>query len=186
MTELKLLTSTLDKETLRTVFDHPEAVRHHIENLLLRLQEEKNSLNRARIHAEIGNYKRGLGELVSAEEHLLAAIAIVEHRAEGRRQAVVYGIRLAHVYHWQAKWSVALEMFNRLLEKTNLSEFHSLKDFVLQHRGKMYFDQGRMQDALDDFESALALRLVKSDQELVDSTQHALTAVRRKLAKTPL
>jgi tetratricopeptide (TPR) repeat protein len=179
-----LLSTTTDKESLRATFDHPVSVLKHVTCLLLKLQAENDLINKARIHAEIGNYKRGLGELLSAEEHLLSALAIVETNAATKRQAIIYSIRLAHVYHWQAKWDVALEMFNKLLEKTSETEFFDLKDFVWQHRGKMYFDQGRFEEALQDFENALVLRFEKNDLELVESTQQALSATRCRLAKS--
>jgi tetratricopeptide (TPR) repeat protein len=181
MSELELLTSTSDDETLRATFNHPEAVTRHVEKLLIKLRTENDLLQKARIHAEIGNFKRGLRELTSAEEHLVAALAIVEDRLEARRQAVVYRIRLANVYHWQEQWKKALETFNLLYEITSRSEFHDLRDYVLQHRGKMHFDQGNFEKALRDFEIALDLRLVKDDHELIESTQQALAAVRRRL-----
>ena len=184
MEDSEILATTTDDETLRASFKHPAAVMQHVDCLLVKLKTEKEPLKKARLHAEIGNIKRGLNELLSAEEHLLTALAIVDADAETKRQAIIYGIRLAHVYHWQARWDAALTMFNELMEKTSATEFFYLRDFALQHRGKMFFDQGRFDEALQDFEEALVLRFEKDDLELVESTQQALAATRRRLGKT--
>ena len=175
------LSSTMDDETLRAVFDHPEAVKTHVDGLVAKLENDLDPVTRARIHGEIGIFERGLGNLSAAEANLLASLAIVEQHQETKNQVVIYGIRLAHVYHWQEKWGVALTMFNDLLEKTCAPEFHQWKDFVLQHRGKMFFDQQRYREALNDFSTALFLRQEKGDGELIASTQQALAAARKKL-----
>lgn len=175
------LSSTTNDETLRAVFDYPEAAKMHVDNLVARLENECDPVTKASIHAEIGNVERGLGNLRSAEESFLAALAIVEQHPETRKQVVVYSIRLAHVYHWQEKWDVALAMFDDLHEKTSVAEFYQWKDFVLQHRGKMFFDQRLFKEAFRDFCDALVLRQQKGDAELIASTQQALAAARKKL-----
>jgi tetratricopeptide (TPR) repeat protein len=179
-----LLTSTVDEDTLRARFDYPEAAAQHVQQLLLKLESELDPLKSASIHGEIGNFQRGLGLLDSAVEHLLAALLLVETRQEARRQEVVYSIRLAHVYHWQAEWEKARVLFDDLLTRTAAAEFLDLRDFVLQHRGKMFFDQQSYAEALRDFEDALVLRNKKGDAELIASTMQVQAATRRRMERS--
>lgn len=57
-----------------------------------------------------------------------------------------------------------------------------LLDFALQHHGKVLFDMGLHQRALECFQEALALRTARKDPELTASTELAIAAATRRLA----
>lgn len=110
---------------------------------------------------QLGVAARVLGELELAERALTTALAL--------RPSTAARLRLAHVFHWQGRFDEAHAEFARCAESGELA------DFVHQHWGKCYFDEGRYAEALEHFRAALALR-EGGDPALIESTRVAITA----------
>jgi tetratricopeptide (TPR) repeat protein len=175
-----LLRTTTDDETLRETFDRPEAARLHVRNLAAYLISVKDVLNRARPLAEIGYCQRILGNLPDASMHLQEALDLIADDPSYRRQRVIYTIRLGHVYHWQERWADAVTQFDIAWRQcVDHPDCHDLRDFVLQHRGKMHFDRRDYRAAGEDFVAALALREKKGAADLIASTRQALAMLEK-------
>lgn len=110
---------------------------------------------------QIGVAARMLGELELAERALTKAFEI--------RPSTAARLRLAHVFQWQRRFAEAHAEYERCHET---GEIH---DFVHQHWGKCYFDEGRYVEAREHFRRALELR-EGGDPALTESTRVALTA----------
>ncbi|MGP4982148.1 tetratricopeptide repeat protein [Glutamicibacter arilaitensis] len=108
-------------------------------------------------------------------------------------QAVAGALRLAHVLHWQKRYSQADRLFTAALESAqseidnsemNPVAARSLAAFAWQHLGKLHFDQGQFADALQSFESALVLRQeLKSPEDQLASTRQAICTAEACLAQ---
>lgn len=180
------LTTTIDDVTLRASFDCPEDAQEHVRRLESELSGS-SGMEAARIHAELGNYYRTLGQLHLAEQNLRQALVLVSANEASSKKAIIYGVRLAHVLHWQQRWDEAEASFGGLLEACSLGhEFLDVKDFIFQHRGKMRFDRGDLQGALSDFKEALAMRTAKGTKELIESTEQAIRATKRRIEGSTL
>lgn len=143
---------------------------------------------------------RILGRLQEAEE--LGWITLVKSGGETDTrqivtplpfQAVAGALRLAHVMHWQKKYSQADQLFTVALESAQSeidnSEMNpvvarTLAAFAWQHLGKLHFDQGQFADALRSFESALVLRQeLQSPEDQLSSTRQAIRTAEACLAQ---
>ncbi|HEX8865906.1 MAG TPA: tetratricopeptide repeat protein [Lentzea sp.] len=116
---------------------------------------------------QIGVAARMLGELDLAERALTAAL--------GLRPSTSARLRLAHVFQWQGRFAEAHALFAACLATGEIP------DFVHQHWGKCYFDEGRYAEAREHFQRALELR-EGGDPALVESTRVALTAAAARLS----
>lgn len=108
---------------------------------------------------QIGVAARMLGELELAERALTRALEL--------KPSTAARLRLAHVFQWQGRFAEAHAEFARC------HETGEIRDFVHQHWGKCYFDEGRYAEALEHFHAALKLR---TDPALIESTRVAITA----------
>lgn len=94
----------------------------------------------------------------------------------GKKTGVIQNlVRLAHVYQWQGEFKAAEQSYAQiatLIEKWEISE--SLRATILQHQGKLYYDQNLYTKALSYFETALFLRKkLETTQEQIDSSELA-------------
>jgi len=91
-------------------------------------------------------------------------------------------IRLAQIFQLNGNLQAALEILN-VAEKAcrQNSETAALLDFVLQHMGKVYYDQKEYVKALQCFENALNLRTQKNSNDLLESSQQAIEACNKRL-----
>jgi tetratricopeptide (TPR) repeat protein len=182
-----VLSTTVNDDTLRESFDRPDDVHVHVTQLDASLAEIDDPPALARVHAELGSFRRVLGQLYVAETHLRKALSIAGQHSPASRQAIVYEIRLAHVLHWQRRWDEAEALFTNLLLKCRGDvDVTDLTDFVYQHRGKMRFDRDDLENALSDFSAALELRRTKGATELISSTEQAIRATQRRLSLKPV
>ncbi|MGP5666820.1 tetratricopeptide repeat protein, partial [Glutamicibacter arilaitensis] len=168
----------IDPVSLREVVSNEAAVESRIEELE-NIGEPGD--------AERISWLRMLGRLQEAEE--LGWITLVKSGGvtDNRQivtplpfQAVAGALRLAHVLHWQKRYSQADRLFTAALESAqseidnsemNPVAARSLAAFAWQHLGKLHFDQGQFADALQSFESALVLRQeLKSPEDQLAST----------------
>lgn len=124
------------------------------------------------------SFWRMLGELDRA---LAAGEERLHEREPGTPEWAAAAVRLAHVHHWREEYAEAHELLEAAEEV--LAGDQAMLAFVLQHRAKALFDEGRYAEARDDAAGALALReqvgvdpgLVESSRETVDRIQRELT-----------
>lgn len=183
---------TIDPVSLREVVSNAAAV----ESRILDLESIGESGDAERI-----SWLRILGRLHEAEELGWITLARAGGAVDNRHivtplpfQAVAAALRLAHVLHWQKRYSQAAGLFMAGLAAAQSaiknSDFdsvtaRSLAAFAWQHLGKLYFDQGRFHDALESFESALVLRLeLQSPEDQVASSRQAISVTEACLAQT--
>ncbi|CBT77128.1 tetratricopeptide repeat protein [Glutamicibacter arilaitensis] len=181
----------IDPVSLREVVSNEAAVESRIEELE-NIGEPGD--------AERISWLRMLGRLQEAEE--LGWITLVKSGGvtDNRQivtplpfQAVAGALRLAHVLHWQKRYSQADRLFTAALESAqseidnsemNPVAARSLAAFAWQHLGKLHFDQGQFADALQSFESALVLRQeLKSPEDQLASTRQAICTAEACLAQ---
>jgi tetratricopeptide (TPR) repeat protein len=118
---------------------------------------------------------RMLGQLEPAASYSERALTLA--RAIGKPKAVVSNlIRLATAYQYANRHEEAMPLFDEAVALA--PTVGVLEDYALQHRGKCLAELGRWDEAIADFEAALALRRVRGDAGLVDSTEEALEEAR--------
>ena len=100
-----------------------------------------------------------------------------------RLLATVNALRLAHVFQQRGEYATADAMFARLLEAVaHEPALSALRATALQHAGKNAFDQGKLAAAERQFAEALALRVATGQDDLAESSRHALAVTRARLA----
>ncbi|KAB1644725.1 tetratricopeptide repeat protein [Gulosibacter chungangensis] len=127
---------------------------------------------------------RMLGRLDEAFEK--AQTALRQSRFTGSREdSLAARVRRAQVEQYQGKLDAALNDLTGCVDEAVAHEWDELAGFSLQHRGKVLFELGRVDEALADFERALKYREtdgIPADQ--TNSTKFAIHAVRAKLQGT--
>ncbi|MFD1360947.1 tetratricopeptide repeat protein [Lentibacillus salinarum] len=138
---------------------------------------------KGKLHGLLGTYLRIVGELEESKQHL--NMAIDSFRELDRKQSVfVNQLRLANTYQWHNDFDTSNQMFYELVEAAeNDPDYTQYKDFAYQHQGKNLFDQEKYREALDYFQKALELRKDHRNSELIHSTETAIEACEKKLAK---
>ena len=131
-----------------------------------------------------GALARMLGEFARAQRLLEAALAACPaDDEETRRLATVNALRLAHVFQQRCEYATADAMFARLIDAVaHEPALSALRATALQHAGKNAFDQGRLAAAERQFAEALALRVAAGQDDLAESSRHALAVTRGRLA----
>jgi tetratricopeptide (TPR) repeat protein len=165
--------------------EDPAALRRQLQEHLAQLEQIKagsDALEVIRMTGLIGEEYRFLGEYVAALSLLEEALAGAQ-RLGARRLEVVNCIRLATAYQYMGRHDEAEALFRRALELAGEPGNVDRLDFALQHRGKCLVEMGRLEEAAACFEEALALRQAKGDAGLIASTEQALAAVRKRLAR---
>jgi len=91
-------------------------------------------------------------------------------------------IRLAQIHQLNGNLLTALAVLTAA-EKAchDNTEAASLLDFILQHMGKIYYDQKDFPKAVQCFENALNLRIQKNSNELMESSLQAIEACKKRL-----
>ena len=90
---------------------------------------------------------------------------------------VQQAIRMADVLRVLGKFKEARELLQTAL-KVSPPQF---EDFVLQHRGKLELEEGRIPSALEFFEKARELRRNRNDPALLESTELAIQVCKSRL-----
>ena len=89
-------------------------------------------------------------------------------------------VRLAHVHHWRAEYAEAHELLDAAEEV--LSADPAMLAFVLQHRAKALFDEGRYREARVAAARALGLReQAGADPGVVESSRETVARIDREL-----
>ncbi|WP_022882993.1 tetratricopeptide repeat protein [Gryllotalpicola ginsengisoli] len=88
----------------------------------------------------------------------------------------------AQVLQYLGRYEEALTDLTACIEEAHTHEWHHHEAFGLQHRGKVYFDQGDDERAVADFAEALRLRKeFAAPQDQVASSEFALETAKRRL-----
>ncbi|WP_230875029.1 tetratricopeptide repeat protein [Lysinibacillus cavernae] len=133
-----------------------------------------NGQELASIYGLIGVYSRIINKIEESKKYLSLAIEL-NRQLGNHKRIFVNELRLAHTYQWEKNFQESNKIFKKLMEQSeNNSDNHYL-DFVYQHYGKNLYDQSDYRLALTYFEKALRLRVNKGNQELIDSTEYAIS-----------
>jgi tetratricopeptide (TPR) repeat protein len=176
-------------ERLREIPNAPDEMQRAVDFLLAQVNEAKINLHQQLyFYGLIGVYARILGDFPLTHNALttampkavrFATIALSEELEDELLKAVNQ-LRLAHLYQWQQQYTLSDRLFRELLVRcVSNPNLEPYLDFVFQHAGKSKFDQGRYATAQKYFQWALAIRLIKGDPSLIESTQFALKITRR-------
>jgi tetratricopeptide (TPR) repeat protein len=138
---------------------------------------DENSLEAASLLTLRGGYSRIVMDLDEAISDLKKAHHLFEIHGK-KLYAIATQIRLAHALHWKEKYTEAFALFKSLLQVCKAGEGRRYLDFVFQHYGKCLLDAGQLQQGLDQFLQAHAIRVQKGDLELISSTEKAILYAR--------
>ncbi|MGM8215425.1 tetratricopeptide repeat protein [Bacillaceae bacterium W0354] len=90
---------------------------------------------------------------------------------------IVTLIRMGEAYKYKGEHVKALSLFNNALQKSYDYE-PSYLDFAYQHKGKCLMELGHLEEAMEVFQGALAIRKAKGDEQLIQSTNEAINYVK--------
>lgn len=162
---------------LREKPNTPDEMIQGTEYLKSELASIREAFEQAQVKSHLGVYQRILLELESSHDNLKDALAYFRS-VEDDLKVLVTQIRFAHTLQWQKQFQLAeKELEEALLTTRNHPRYQSHQDFVLQHLGKLRFDQGLYRQALENFEKALIIREKKGVPDLIQSTKFALKIV---------
>ncbi|WP_151525170.1 tetratricopeptide repeat protein [Serinicoccus kebangsaanensis] len=119
---------------------------------------------------------RMLGEL---ERALTAGQDRLHEQDPGTPAWATAAVRLAHVHHWRGEYAEAHELLDAAQQVFAGDDARTA--FVLQHRAKVCFDEGRPEQARDSARAALTLREGAGDAGLIASTRQTLARIEREL-----
>ncbi|MCX5964881.1 MAG: tetratricopeptide repeat protein [Cyanobacteria bacterium] len=168
-------------DDLHDIPNNPTEMRQALTFLQSQLDDDTIDLKyRIQLLGLIGGYARILKDFSIAQQALDSAIDLSELIGDMRLRTANL-IRLAHVYQWQQDYRISEELFEAAIASCQQnSDLESYLDFAYQHVGKCKFDQQQYEAAQHYFEQAMSLRISKADQSLIDSTQIAIDAVKRR------
>ena len=126
-------------------------------------------------------YMKMLRELDEALKLIETSLSLIEQYDLGPKSFVVQSLRWADILRYRGEFGQAEQVCDDVLEMCEKLESVSFyKDFAFQHLGKLKFDLGQYDIALEYFEKALALRKSKADQALIQSTEFAINVTKTK------
>jgi predicted negative regulator of RcsB-dependent stress response len=106
----------------------------------------------------------------------MANQALRQSRFTGSREDLAASrIRRAQVLQFQGKLDDAAYELTHCVLDAETHEWTSVAAFARQHRGKVYFEQGNLEDALADFTAAVFLR--EKSGASADQLESSLIAV---------
>lgn len=127
-------------------------------------------------------YMKMIRELDEALRLIETSLSLIEQHDLGPRSFVAQSLRWADILRYRGEFGEAEQIIEGVLDMCEkLEKVSFYKDFALQHLGKLNFDLGEYEIALVYFEKALVLRKIKGDQELIESTNFAISMTAVKL-----
>lgn len=127
---------------------------------------------------EAGGYYRILGKTEAAKHALEQSLALIDEHKLGINYWSVHTLRYGEVLRMKQDFLGAETAFKAVSEIADrYAEVAELKDFALQHLGKLYFDQKEFKKAREYFDQAMIIRKKKGSKELINSTEFALRAL---------
>lgn len=145
---------------------------------------ERNWLQISKSLGMAGSLRKMTGQFGDAEKLLRFSLHIIDQHELKTAYKVQQNIRLCDVWKRTGAYEDALQGLTEIIDLCSRGEsLYQYLDVAIQHLGKIHFSLGNIEIALQSFERALNLRLKKKDQNLIDSSQHAIEACRLKLAQ---
>jgi tetratricopeptide (TPR) repeat protein len=161
----------------------PVTLREHVDLLEVgrRLEELGDMRNLDAMCERAWLLKVG-GRLDEALEQANAALRLSRFTGE-RRDVLSPRILRATIMQADDRLDDALVELSACVDEANTQQWHALEAVAKQHRGKVYFELGRLPEALADFRSVLRTREdagASSDQ--LASTRFAIEVVEQRMA----
>jgi len=168
---------------LRELPNNIEEYEKGIQYLDEQLEQLSEPEEKARCLSMLGVFNRVAGKLEVSLGQLEAADALFAEDGNALLK-LVNQLRIAQTLQFQGQYQKAEKIYDYLEEciKT-YPEYSPILDFVYQHKGKNYYEQGQLQKALDSIEAALRIRLEKEQQDLIDSSQFAIDIIKETINK---
>ncbi|TFB22806.1 tetratricopeptide repeat protein [Filobacillus milosensis] len=158
-----------DREVLQGLIDDAERV----------LNQTNDNDKLYFLFGTLGNLYRVKEEPKQAIQYLNQAFELA---APDSREEIITLIRLGEAYKYDNEHGQAFKLFERALLKCYETERGYL-DFAFQHKGKCLMEVGRLSEAMEAFQGALAIRKNKGKQSLIYSTEQAINYL-KKLGET--
>ncbi|GEL78222.1 tetratricopeptide repeat protein [Tenuibacillus multivorans] len=149
-----------DKEVLQEIINKAEGL----------LDQTNVEREQFFLYGTLGNLYRVKEEPDHAIHYLYR---VLELASPDSIEEIITLIRLGEAYKYQDEHDKALKLFEKAL--LNCYEFEpGYLDFAFQHKGKCLMEMGRISEAMEAFQGALAIRKDNGDQDLIDSTEKAI------------
>lgn len=164
-------------DNLREVPDDWEEFEKGIIFFGKKLADADTNLEKAQYLSKLGTLNRIVGNLEKSFKQLTDAQLIIRD-LNNEKMYVVNEIRLATTLQFQGEFEAAEQIHSRLEHQINTNNRHrNLLDFIHQHKGKNYYEWGKLELALTEFEKALSIRKTKGNEALIHSTEMAIKRV---------
>jgi len=165
-------------DNLREVPDDWEEFEKGIISLEQKLADANTNLEKAKHLSKLGALNRIVGNLAVSFKQLTDAQSIIRD-LNSEKLYIVNEIRLATTLQFQGRFEAAEEIHTTLEQQINTNNEHrDLLDFIHQHKGKNYYEWGKLDLALTEFEKALSIRKIKGNEALIHSTEKAIQKMR--------
>ncbi len=128
--------------------------------------------------SKLGVLNRIIGRVEISKIQLIDAQHIIQDLNEERMQ-IINDIRIGQTLQYTGKFEQAEQMYISLEEDMKTGKHTDLLDFIYQHKGKNYYEWGRLQEAVSAFEKALMMREKKGNKALIQSTRIVLEKVNK-------
>ena len=140
-------------------------------------------LEKARTLSKLGGYQRIMGLIEQSLQSLMAAENMLTNHPNVRL-SIINQLRISQTKQFKREFEHAKALLEDI--ETNIkstTEMTDLLDFIHQHQGKNYFDQQNYSVAKVCFEKALVIREQKGDENLIQSTIHALEVTKNRMSQ---
>jgi len=166
---------------------NPGDFRQALSNLENQLQKENDVTAQIKLLGQVGTHQRILILLKEAEITFKKAISLASSNGHVMLKLVNL-VRLGNTKHWQGDFTEAHQLFEECFEVIAKDKtIDGYRDFIFQHRGKCYFDQGQYDLALKNFYEAILIRNNKSETDFADNSLLAIEETKRRwLPQVPM
>ncbi len=169
----------------KSLKDYPEDKREFkkaIKFLEAKIKYDLSDSERSKILSQLGNLYRVDRNLNLSLQMLLEARVMLAGK-KSSKSFFVNEIRLAYTLQLMKKFDEAEKIYAALEKRYKNSENRKMIDFLYQHRGKNFFDNGKLDEANVNILKALKLRLKKKNNELIESSVFALCVIGKKIKR---
>ena len=165
-------------DNLREVPDDWKAFEKGILFLEKKLADADTKLEKVQYLSKLGVLNRIIGNLEKSLQQLTEAQSIIRN-LDNEKLYILNEIRLATTLQFQGKFEAAEEIHTALEHQIHTNDsHHDLLDFIYQHKGKNYYEWGKLELALAEFEKALSIRKIKGNEGLIHSTEIAIQKIK--------
>ena len=124
-------------------------------------------------HTDLASLLIQVDREVEALAHIEAARALAERLGDTEGLIEVY-LNLGTAQQYLGERDAAQESYQHGLDLCASTGHPAQAHFLLQHRGRCFVEQGRIDEARSCFEQALATRMELGDERLIRSSAEAL------------